>query len=305
MTDGMRIYQEEVFGPFVVISSFETEDEALRRANNTAYGLGSAVFTKDLVRAHRVARGVEAGMVWVNSNQDSDFRVPFGGKSLSGSAEELLPHHRIGQRFLRLERFMSLPPFGSTISWIEAKAVHFIFPSPTPPLLCSHCILLRPPACTFLRSSPPRETLRRQAQFPLTTSPPPRRQTIRHRARTGRSRTRGVLQHESRAREHGHGSLIERGVGAQRWTDVSGPRREGGGGVDGLDGNQKSCSSRFGKRDWRIVRSVFGLAMACFGCRRDDKNAFCVDQSNTSGARHFLSGLTTPLAKACASKISS
>ena len=75
----MRISQEEVFGPFVVVSTFKDEEEAVFRANNTTYGLGSAVFTTNLERAHRVARNIEAGMVWINSSQDSDFRIPFGG----------------------------------------------------------------------------------------------------------------------------------------------------------------------------------------------------------------------------------
>jgi len=85
----MKIYREEVFGPFVCISQFETEDEVLAKANDTTYGLGSAVFTKDLQKAHRVARGIEAGMVWVNSSQDSDFRIPFGGLKQSGIGKEL------------------------------------------------------------------------------------------------------------------------------------------------------------------------------------------------------------------------
>ena len=72
--DSMRIYREEVFGPFVIISSFKTEDEAVERANDTTYGLGSALFTRDVVRAHKVARRLEAGMVWVNSSNDSDPR---------------------------------------------------------------------------------------------------------------------------------------------------------------------------------------------------------------------------------------
>ena len=76
--DDMKIYREEVFGPFVVIASFKSEEEALRRANDTTYGLGSAVFTQDITKAHRVARGIEAGMVWINSSNDSDFRIPFG-----------------------------------------------------------------------------------------------------------------------------------------------------------------------------------------------------------------------------------
>lgn len=87
--DSMKIYREEVFGPFVVIASFKTEQQALDMANDTTYGLGSAVFTRDVERAHRVARDIEAGMVWVNSSNDSDFRVPFGGVKQSGIGREL------------------------------------------------------------------------------------------------------------------------------------------------------------------------------------------------------------------------
>lgn len=87
--DNMRIYREEVFGPFVVISSFKTEDEAIRRANDTTYGLGAALFTQDITKAHRVARLIEAGMVWINSSNDSDVRVPFGGVKQSGIGREL------------------------------------------------------------------------------------------------------------------------------------------------------------------------------------------------------------------------
>ena len=87
--DNMTIYREEVFGPFVVISSFKTEEEAVSRANDTTYGLGSAVFTQDLTKAHRIARDIEAGMVWINSSNDSDFRIPFGGVKQSGIGREL------------------------------------------------------------------------------------------------------------------------------------------------------------------------------------------------------------------------
>ena len=87
--DNMRIYREEVFGPFVVISSFVEDGEAVTRANDTTYGLGAAIFTKDIERAHRVAGEIEAGMVWINSSNDSDFRVPFGGVKQSGIGREL------------------------------------------------------------------------------------------------------------------------------------------------------------------------------------------------------------------------
>jgi len=85
----MKIYREEVFGPFVVIATFKTEEEALEMANDTTYGLGSAVFTKDIERAHRVAKRIEAGMVWINSSNDSDYRIPFGGVKQSGIGREL------------------------------------------------------------------------------------------------------------------------------------------------------------------------------------------------------------------------
>jgi aldehyde dehydrogenase (NAD+) len=87
--DSMKIYREEVFGPFVVIASFKTEEEAIERANDTTYGLGSAVFTQNITKAHRVARKIEAGMVWINSSNDSDFRIPFGGVKQSGIGREL------------------------------------------------------------------------------------------------------------------------------------------------------------------------------------------------------------------------
>lgn len=89
VTDSMTVYREEVFGPVVVISSFETEEEAVARANSTTYGLGAAVFTRDLEKAHRVAGDIEAGMVWVNSSQDCDPRIPFGGVKQSGIGREL------------------------------------------------------------------------------------------------------------------------------------------------------------------------------------------------------------------------
>ena len=85
----MKIYREEVFGPFVVVATFKTEEEALDMANDSTFGLGSAVFTKDITRAHRVARRIEAGMVWINSSNDSDFRIPFGGVKQSGIGREL------------------------------------------------------------------------------------------------------------------------------------------------------------------------------------------------------------------------
>jgi aldehyde dehydrogenase (NAD+) len=89
VTESMRIYREEIFGPFAVVCRFDTEDQALRMANGLTYGLSAAVFTNDLSRAHHLARRLEAGMVWINSSQDSDYRIPFGGVKQSGVGREL------------------------------------------------------------------------------------------------------------------------------------------------------------------------------------------------------------------------
>jgi acyl-CoA reductase-like NAD-dependent aldehyde dehydrogenase len=69
VTNDMTIVREEVFGPFVVIQSFKTEEEVVAKANDTEFGLGAAVFTKDIMRGHRVAGDIEAGMVWVRRSR--------------------------------------------------------------------------------------------------------------------------------------------------------------------------------------------------------------------------------------------
>ncbi|KAI3571493.1 aldehyde dehydrogenase domain-containing protein [Fusarium oxysporum f. sp. albedinis] len=88
VTPQMRIYKEEIFGPFVVILAFKTETEAVRLANDTEYGLAAAVFTKDITRALRLTRKINAGTVWINNSQIMDPRVPFGGFKQSGIGRE-------------------------------------------------------------------------------------------------------------------------------------------------------------------------------------------------------------------------
>jgi acyl-CoA reductase-like NAD-dependent aldehyde dehydrogenase len=84
-----RIAQEEVFGPFVTVLTFKTDDEALAIANGTDYGLGSGLWTMDLPRAHRFARELHAGMVWINSYKRVNPGSPFGGTGLSGYGREM------------------------------------------------------------------------------------------------------------------------------------------------------------------------------------------------------------------------
>ncbi len=83
-----RTNQEEIFGPVVTITPFESEEEVLRYANGTVYGLSSTVWTSDLNRAHRVAEKLEAGITWINCWLVRDLRTPFGGVKASGVGRE-------------------------------------------------------------------------------------------------------------------------------------------------------------------------------------------------------------------------
>lgn len=84
----MKIAQQEVFGPVVVVIPFDTEDEAIQLANDSPFALGSAVWTRDVARAHRVADRLEAGMVWINDHHRLDPSSPWGGFKESGTGRE-------------------------------------------------------------------------------------------------------------------------------------------------------------------------------------------------------------------------
>ncbi len=86
--DTMTIAKEEIFGPVVSAIPFDDLDEVVRRANSTPFGLGSGVWTRDLGKAHRLARAVRAGSVWVNCYQVMEPNVPFGGYKMSGYGRE-------------------------------------------------------------------------------------------------------------------------------------------------------------------------------------------------------------------------
>jgi aldehyde dehydrogenase (NAD+) len=86
---GDRVCQEEVFGPFVTVNLFRSDEEALAIANGTEYGLGAGLWTSNLERAHRVARDMRSGMVWVNCYKRVNPGSPFGGTGASGYGREM------------------------------------------------------------------------------------------------------------------------------------------------------------------------------------------------------------------------
>ncbi len=88
VADGSDILREEIFGPVLAIATFSTEEEAVRRANNTEYGLVSYVYTRDLARGHRMIDKLETGMMGLNSGIVSNAAAPFGGVKQSGVGRE-------------------------------------------------------------------------------------------------------------------------------------------------------------------------------------------------------------------------
>jgi 5-carboxymethyl-2-hydroxymuconic-semialdehyde dehydrogenase len=84
----MRVAQEEIFGPVLAVMTFQDEDEVIKMANDTKYGLAGYVWTRDIQRAHRVAQAIDSGMLWINSQNTRDLRIPFGGSKYSGIGRE-------------------------------------------------------------------------------------------------------------------------------------------------------------------------------------------------------------------------
>ena len=84
-----RVCQEEVFGPFVTVTTFRSDEEAIALANGVEYGLGGGLWTRDVQRAHRVAGAIRSGMVWINTYKRVNPGSPFGGVGRSGYGRDM------------------------------------------------------------------------------------------------------------------------------------------------------------------------------------------------------------------------
>ena len=83
-----RVVKEEIFGPVVTVIPFDTEEDVLDQVNDTKYGLSASIWTNDIRRGHRMAKEIEAGIIWVNTWFLRDLRTPFGGMKQSGIGRE-------------------------------------------------------------------------------------------------------------------------------------------------------------------------------------------------------------------------
>jgi acyl-CoA reductase-like NAD-dependent aldehyde dehydrogenase len=92
VTSEMTIAREEIFGPVLAAIEFADVDEAIARANDSIYGLAAAVWTRDIKKAHYVARRLQAGTVWINTYNVYDTALPFGGYKQSGFGREMGMH---------------------------------------------------------------------------------------------------------------------------------------------------------------------------------------------------------------------
>jgi acyl-CoA reductase-like NAD-dependent aldehyde dehydrogenase len=111
---GSRVASEEVFGPFMTVHTFGSDEQALELANGVNYALGAGLWTRDLSRAHRIARDLRAGMVWVNAYKRVNPGSPFGGMGASGYGREMgfeAMHEYTEAKAVWINVDAQLPPF--------------------------------------------------------------------------------------------------------------------------------------------------------------------------------------------------
>ena len=104
VTNNMRVAQEEIFGPVAVVIKFKDEEDVIKMANDSSYGLGGAVWTRDINRAIRVSRGIETGRMWVNTYNSIPEGAPFGGYKESGIGRET--HKVILEHYTQMKNIM-------------------------------------------------------------------------------------------------------------------------------------------------------------------------------------------------------
>ena len=100
----MRVAQEEIFGPVAVVQKFSDEDEVIKLANDSTYGLGGAVWTRDINKAMRVCQGIHTGRMWVNTYNAIPAGAPFGGWKQSGIGRET--HKVILDHYTQMKNIM-------------------------------------------------------------------------------------------------------------------------------------------------------------------------------------------------------
>jgi len=111
----MKIWKEEIFGPVLCLKTFQSEDEAMRLANDSAYGLASAVMSKDKDRCRRFVRGLRSGVVWINCSQPTMVEGPWGGFKKSGIGRELGPWGM--EQYLEVKQVTSYEEDGMGYEW--------------------------------------------------------------------------------------------------------------------------------------------------------------------------------------------
>src|SRR5688572_31939194 len=92
VTNSMRVAQEEIFGPVVSVIPFKDEDDLIKQANDTIYGLSAGIWTQNITRAHRFAKAIKAGVIWINTYNMFNAASPFGGYKQSGYGREMGKH---------------------------------------------------------------------------------------------------------------------------------------------------------------------------------------------------------------------